>query len=243
MGHVDRKLFHGRKGAGPAAVLLAVLLLVASAALDPLSAQEKTAHGASDADCNGSTPSELGLCGQRQLDRARAADDRALAALSRAWPAAARDQLAVLRKAFAAYDGLQGSNEIDMTSDMRFVGSVEVQDSARKRFMAALRAFEAGTLPAQTETDFRAADTLLNRSYGQTLKRVDALDPDVGVTRAKVRDTERAWLRYKKAFLDLAALRRPGLPTWSLATLLTKDRTAFLDDVPLTWDNVPFQNQ
>ena len=62
-------------------------------------------------------------------------------------------------------------------------------------------------------------------------------------TRGKIRDIERAWLRYKTAFLDLAALRRPGLPAWPLATLLTKDRTAFLDDLPMTFDNFPSEAQ
>ncbi len=87
--------------------------------------------------------------------------------------------------------------------------------------------------PYYTDADSRRADADLNRTYRQALKASDEYFTKVGLDTGEPRterlhDTERAWLKYREAWVAFGALRWPQVSAVSWRTWLTRQRTAEL---------------
>jgi hypothetical protein len=73
-----------------------------------------------------------------------------------------------------------------------------------------------------------AEDALLNAAYRERLQAAAAESHAGAVTKEGIRAAERAWLRYRDAFLAFAAVQYPRVPRDELAAWLTRKRTALL---------------
>ncbi|HEX8655722.1 MAG TPA: lysozyme inhibitor LprI family protein [Allosphingosinicella sp.] len=168
-----------------------------------------------------------GVCaGHRaQIDGARR--DAELARLLSGWTAAEREAFAPLRQAFEAYVEAHAEGEVDMSGTLRNALYVSAQEALRTEFIAMLRHLEARTAPVSSAAQYRAADADLNLAYRESLRAVQG-EPTGTVTAVGIRDAQRAWLRYRDAFVAFAAVKSPRLPRDSVAAWLTRHRTALL---------------
>lgn len=89
--------------------------------------------------------------------------------------------------------------------------------------------------PRFTEEEFRKADAALNVAYRQALqtsrvyyKTKEHPDSEIMPSAERIRDTERAWLAYREAWVEFGGLKWPEVSADSWRTWLTQERTAEL---------------
>jgi uncharacterized protein YecT (DUF1311 family) len=168
-----------------------------------------------------------GICAEHraQIDGARREGE--LARLLSGWTAAEREAFAPLRQALEAYVEAHADGEVDMSGTLRNALYISAQEALRTEFLEMLLNLESRSAPVSSAAQSRAADADLNRAYRDALRAV-ASEPDGTVTADGIRDAQRAWLRYRDAFVAFAAVKSPRLPRDSVAAWLTRHRTALL---------------
>lgn len=171
-----------------------------------------------------------GQCAGHRARIAQAQRAAALAALTRGWTDPERRALAPLIAARTAYSQAHASGEVDARGTLRGAFWVQAQEALERQFLDMLQHLSAGRrIPAPH--DFAAADQSLNAAYRARMR--GEFDDDPGaVTREGVRDAQRAWLRYRDAFLAFAAVKYPRVTRGAIAAWLTRQRTALLRDGP-----------
>jgi uncharacterized protein YecT (DUF1311 family) len=107
--------------------------------------------------------------------------------------------------------------------------AVNAEEEARDSFLALLRDLAAGHAPRYDAGGYRAADARLNAAYRKRMQATVPVDSPGAVTREGIRDAQRAWLRYRDAFLAFAAVKYPSVSRDSLAAWLTDQRIAMLE--------------
>jgi len=169
----------------------------------------------------------MGYCAGHDARIAGARRDARLAQLSARWTPRERRLLAPLRQAVDAYATAHGEGEIDLTGTARGAMTVGAEEALRDEFLAMIERLETGRAPHFSTARFQAADAALNAAYREAMRGPFYESPG-SVTREGIQTAERAWLRYRDAFLAFAALRYPQLPRDSLAAWLTEQRTLLL---------------
>jgi uncharacterized protein YecT (DUF1311 family) len=169
----------------------------------------------------------------RQAERVR---ERRFGKLTASWPAAHRAAFSTLFKAYDAFRVARGS-EVDMTGTARVAFEIEAEEQEARTFDDDLREFESGTVPAGDEARLMQADARLNAAYRAVLaaKTSDPGHPDrLGdstILKADVRSAQRAWLRFRDAWVTFAARKYRHVQAAALKTRLTERRTAQLRDL------------
>ena len=190
------------------------------------------AEGSSDADfhfCDDITSGlAMGYCAAHQARIEGAVRDAALARLIGGWSASELQAFARLRAAQAAFVEAHGSGEVDLAGTARGAMVTQAEEALSDEFLALLQQLAAGRAPRFTAAQFRQADAKLNAAYRQRLGEADGEAYSGAVTRAGVRDAQRAWLRYRDAFLAFAAVKFRSVSRDSLAAWLTEKRTKML---------------
>lgn len=125
------------------------------------------------------------------------------------------------------YFDAHASNEIDMSGTARGEFYVEERDAMLKAFRGDVASFEHGKAPNETPASCAAADKKLNDVYAKTLKRTfyGTINKD------GVRQTQRAWLPYRDAWVEFAASRYPNMSADSVRALLSRERTDTLERI------------
>lgn len=82
--------------------------------------------------------------------------------------------------------------------------------------------------PAGGWEDFRRADAALNASYGKLMK---ADLSQSTVTPGGVRETQRAWIKYRDAWVQFGTVKYPRISADTWRTTLTRTREAMLREV------------
>jgi uncharacterized protein YecT (DUF1311 family) len=136
-----------------------------------------------------------------------------------------------LRKSEETYALAHASGEIDLSGTARAMFQIEAQDTLRDDFLAALQRYEKGKFPSEPTAQYSDADERLNSAYRKALSDAEKHKSDYGgaVQPSGIRDAERAWLRYRDAWMAFAKLRYPSVPASAWLVLLTNDRTGILD--------------
>lgn len=71
----------------------------------------------------------------------------------------------------------------------------------------------------------------MNRTYRKAIATAEAGKPGYGAIQPEgIRQAERAWLKYRGAWVAFARLRYPTIGAEAWSALLTKDRVAILED-------------
>jgi len=170
----------------------------------------------------------MGYCAGHQERIAGAKRDAALAALMREWSPAQREAFAPLQAAHQAFVEARGGGEVDMSGTARAAMQIGAEEEAREQFVEMLRLLSNGSAPLFTSAQHRAADAELNAVYRKALSEAEVEAGGGAVSRAGIRDAQRAWLRYRDAFLAFARVKWPRVAPDSLATWLTIERTKML---------------
>lgn len=178
-----------------------------------------------------------GFCSRRSADAARFERDRRWQSLQAAWTPAQRAAWTPLRKAADDYFELVSREETDMSGTARGAFAVEARERLDIALLDAMTRFESGKRPTQKAADFARADKALNATYKTTLAKLaagrgDGMFGDYGsIGPDGVRETQRAWLRYRDVWVRFAALRWPGTPADAWKAWLTKERTEALAEL------------
>lgn len=174
-----------------------------------------------------------GICAGHSARIADAQRESEIAALTASWTAAEKEALAKLRAAYDAYAEAHAGGEIDMSGTLRGAFFIGAQQRLRGELLAMLRDLEGGRAPKLGTVDLRREDARLNAEYRRIIASFAKEEDFPGtVTKEGVRDAQRAWLRYRDAFLAFAAVRYPQLSRDGLAAWLTRQRTELLVNPP-----------
>ena len=174
----------------------------------------------------------MGICADHDQLIQRSKRNQALADLTAGWTPADRAALAALRRSASAFTDARGENEVDQSGTGRGAFVVAAEDKQEQAFLALLESIAAGKLAPASAEETKAADAALNARYADLMRKAPDLFKDTTLTRTEVASTERAWLRYRDAWVAFARIKFPALSPDALLTRLTRDRTAQLGDVP-----------
>ncbi|MGB6326587.1 MAG: lysozyme inhibitor LprI family protein [Methylocella sp.] len=156
-----------------------------------------------------------------------AAHDAKLATAIANWSSEERHAFAALQKAKDGYVTAEADNEVDMSGTARGAFYVEAKEAGEDRFLAVLQGLTSDDFP-RAPPDFAAADAKLNALYRKI--QGSRGRPNWGtVTKDGIRKTQRAWLRYRDAWVDFAKIKFPSLSHESLQAVLTEDRIKLLE--------------
>jgi uncharacterized protein YecT (DUF1311 family) len=153
-----------------------------------------------------------------------------LQAITSRFTPAQRSAFEALGKLEEAYAQAHGADEIDLSGSARGMFEIDAEQTLRDDFVAALQSFESGKYPTGSTEDYHHADVGLNSVYRKAMSDANAHKGEYGAVQPEgIRDAERAWLKYRDAWVAFAKLRYPAVAPNAWLVLLTKDRTSILD--------------
>jgi uncharacterized protein YecT (DUF1311 family) len=153
--------------------------------------------------------------------------EQRLAALVASWSPEERGGWESLRAATSAFFKARSANEVDLGGTARAAEQIDEEETQEKGFDELLRKLGKDALPRATPAAFLRADAALNSRY----KAIMAAPPqgDSGaVTKDGVRIAERAWLKYRDAWVAFTTLKFPNVDPLATKTWLTSERAAML---------------
>jgi uncharacterized protein YecT (DUF1311 family) len=168
----------------------------------------------------------MGFCEDREARRADTVRETKIGRIASALTAEQRAAFAALRKAQEAFTDAHSSGEVDLSGTARAAIAIGAEQQLKDEFLDILQRLAAGHAPAYGHAQYLAADARLNAGYRKFLAGLGPLEIPGGVAKQGVRDAQRAWLRYRDAFLAFAAAAYPNVGRDSLAAWLTDKRTA-----------------
>jgi uncharacterized protein YecT (DUF1311 family) len=168
-----------------------------------------------------------GFCAAHEAKLADAARKAKLAKLIAKWSNEERQAFASLQKAKDGYVTAEADNEVDMSGTARGAMVIEATEAEEERFLAILQRLTGDDFP-RAAPDFAAADAKLNTVYRKIQDTRGSLDQGT-VTKDGIRKAQRAWLRYRDAWVDFAKIKFPSLALRSLKAALTDDRIKSLE--------------
>ena len=158
--------------------------------------------------------------------------------LSSKWPERQKKAFAELTDAINSYSEAHGRGEIDTSGTARAAEEIDAEQSLRDSFLKAIQIFEKGDLPQHSATEAQMADVELNDVYRKALSDAETSKSNYGAIQPEgIRTAERAWLKYRDAWIQFARLHYPSVSADSWLTLLTKDRIATLENGSCGSDN------
>lgn len=141
-----------------------------------------------------------------------------------------REAFSRLIKEEKIYAHARAKGEIDLSGTARAMYQFDAEDTLKDDFLAALQSFEVGKFPTGSAALYRNADARLNSTYRKAISDAEELKNDYGAVQPDgIRNAERAWLKYRDAWITFAKLRYPSVPPEAWLILLTNDRTSILD--------------
>lgn len=173
----------------------------------------------------------MGYCASHQARIDGASRESELMARMRGWSAAERRAFHRARQAHEAYVEAHGSGEVDLSGTARGAMVVEAEEAERDQLTMLLGSLSGGHRPPGGAAAYKAADLKLNAVYRRLMRDTPSSEAPGAVTREGIRDAQRAWLRYRDAFLAFAAVKFPKVDRQGLAAWLTEQRTATLAPV------------
>lgn len=133
------------------------------------------------------------------------------------------------------HDYLKNSvNEVDQSGSARGAFVVEDREAQEEEFFDSLLSFDQDDFPAYKDQDFIQADREMNLVY-KKIQRLGSNDSNFWgtVTKHDIKESQKAWLKYRDAWVVFAKQKYPSVSAAAWKTWLTLTRTAriksFLD--------------
>jgi hypothetical protein len=183
-----------------------------------------------------------GICADHGQLVARSDRARAFAALSASWSAADRAAFAPLKRAEAALVDARGQDESDPSGADREAVAVRTEEEQERAFAALLDDAEAGRIAPAGGADARAAESALDAAsralaaHTPTPARARRPTQASAITPEGLAAAERAWLRYRDAWLAFAKVRYPALASDALLARLARERAAQVSGIVTSGD-------
>jgi tetratricopeptide (TPR) repeat protein len=148
------------------------------------------------------------------------------------WSPAEKAALVELQKAASDLIKASSDNEVDTTGTGRASFVFGWQTWLGDGFVAALERCEQGKFPSFSAAEFKKADDELNAAYSD-IQSAKPQEAEMGtVTLEGVKTAERAWLKYREAWVNFGLVKYPSVKPESWRTWLTYDRILMLHYVP-----------
>ncbi|QWV94670.1 DUF1311 domain-containing protein [Geomonas oryzisoli] len=171
-----------------------------------------------------------GHCAGREQRFADAKRKRNLDGILAKWGEKDKQEFALLKQSFDKFSEAHVRNEVDTTGTARAALQIEEESTLSKEFVNAVVQFEKGKLPRYTHAEFINTDRELNTVYGKIQSKKDF---DSGsVMQSDIKHTQRAWLKYREAWVAFGRQKYPQVTEESWRTWLTKKRIAMLKQFP-----------
>ena len=175
----------------------------------------------------------IGLCAERAEEVRSKKEETEFAVTLEHWSSAQKVAFKELKVAaddfissWAESDVVRATREIDMSGHESSLESMSMYFSSRRmlkeEFFVAMQMFESGQLP--NDKNFKQADKDLNKAYSRIMGRKNLLE-DFGITKDRIRATQRKWIKYRDAWTKFAAVKCPGTVSEVFKVWLTQKRT------------------
>lgn len=169
-----------------------------------------------------------GFCADHHDKFASAKRDEKLGDLQEKWTKAEMKEFAVLSKIADNYFDIRADQEVDQTGSGRAAFTIEELAAQKDFFLKILEELERRTMPQYSARQLTEADAQLNAVYRQIQKKTDL---EWGsVTKEGIKTTQRAWLKYRDAWIKFCAKKYPGVSAASINTHLTLQRVKELEE-------------
>ena len=153
--------------------------------------------------------SPTGLCAAHRAALARPQREAALRALIARWTPEERRAFEPLRRAFEEFVAASAAG--DLARRLRASLRNRLEQGLRDQFADMLQRLSDGRAPRFTAGQFGTEDLQLNQAYRARLADERQYDAP-GISVASLQNAQRAWLRYRDAFLAFAAVKYPRVP-------------------------------
>jgi hypothetical protein len=185
--------------------------------------------------CDDQRGSEFWLraCLKPESDKEQAVRTHKVSAITKKWTAAEKTAFRELQKAATASFEASALNEVDLEGEIgRAIDREVAETSLNDGFVIDLQQFEAGRLPEFTALEFSKADAELNSIYSKIQSDPkNNIEEGTSVTPEGVKIAQRAWLRYREAWVKFGHVKYPSVTPESWKTWLTQERVEILKNL------------
>lgn len=179
--------------------------------------------------CDDITSSNMiGYCAARRVKLDKAKRGMAFQKITDKWSKSEKqafEKMLVLWKMYLK----AREDEIDQSGMARAVMVIEDQESLEEKFFSSMSEYESGIFPILSERESVLEDQSLNRVYKQIQDTKDSewIGTD---TKNKIKNAQRAWIKYRDAWLAFARMKYPTVTEAAWKAKLTRERTALLHE-------------
>lgn len=171
-----------------------------------------------------------GLCASHLAALARPQRERAQRALIAGWTPEQRAAYEPLRRAFEEFVAASGSGDLASGGSSHASLRNRLEQGLRDQFADMLQRLDRGRAPRFTGGQLRTEDLQLNQAYQARLADERQFDAP-GISPDSIQNAQRAWLRYRDAFLAFAAVKYPRVQRDSLAAWITQNRSQIIPGI------------
>ena len=163
-------------------------------------------------------------------ERRRQAD---LSNLAAAWSAEQKTALSSLLRARDAYEGASEDSDVELCITGTASEQMEVRQGFDELFAADMKEFVSGKLPHATHEEALRSDRRLNQTYRELIDGlvIEANKHGCAKPVEFVRESERAWIGYRDAWIKLATLRWSKVSADSWSAFFSDERTKHLGEL------------
>jgi hypothetical protein len=171
-----------------------------------------------------------GLCASHKAALVRPRREAAQRALIARWSPEQRQAYEPLRRAFEEFVAASAGGDLASGGSSHASLRNRLEQGLRDQFAEMLQRLERGRPPRFTAAQFRTEDRQLNQAYQARLADERQYDAP-GISPDSIQNAQRAWLRYRDAFLAFAAVKYPRVPRASLAGWITQNRSQIIPGI------------
>ena len=171
-----------------------------------------------------------GFCASHKAALARPQREAAQRALIARWSPEQRLAYEPLRRAFEEFVAASAGGDLARGGSSYASLRNRLEQGLRDQFADMLQRLEAGRAPLFTAAQFRTEDLQLNQAYQARLADERQYDAP-GITPDSIQNAQRAWLRYRDAFLAFAAVKYPQMQRERLAAWITQNRSQIIPGI------------
>ncbi|HEY5993926.1 MAG TPA: lysozyme inhibitor LprI family protein [Gallionellaceae bacterium] len=167
---------------------------------------------------------------KRELERMRSLDD-----ISRSWSKAHKTAFAKLRQAAEDFAQTSSRNEADQVGTGRAEFINGIYEKVKSDFVQDVERGEKGEFPSYSQADFAELDNKLNKAYLAIMhpgpEDKQPYEISTGITPEGIKEAQRAWLKYRDAWVAFGKVRYPAVPAHAWKVMLTERRIKQLEDL------------
>jgi hypothetical protein len=171
-----------------------------------------------------------GLCASHAAALVRPQREAAQRALIARWSPEQRTAYEPLRRAFEEFVAASANGDLARGGSSYASLRNRLEQGLRDQYADMLQRLEAGRAPRFTSGQLRTEDLNLNQAYQARLADERQFDAP-GISPESIQNAQRAWLRYRDAFLAFAAVKYPRVARDRLAAWITQNRSQIIPGI------------